>query len=423
MDANQFGPNFEKSVLYLLVNDNEFCKEIKNVINLEYFSTADASFLSSLVIEYVNKYNKIPSEPVLKDLIHTSIYKNKGGVFALLDELEPVNDVVYVLNKIVEWVKWSAIDIVNGTTFDSPDEYINEITKISGLVVGEDKQHVTLLNDDSEEEESKADIIETPWKWLNEQLNGGPEVGDLGVILTVPNGGKTSILVNIARHALQLGKFVVYFTFEDGDRKIKRRLLQSICRVTREELVQKPTRINNMKRRFLSAYGGDCVIKNMRTRVDTVATAMSFVRSVEKSYGRKVDLVITDYADRFRTVQKYNEPRHALREIFEDCKFMARELEIVHWTARQSNKDGHKNNIIDIDNASESWGSTESPDIILGFGMNLEDRAMGQLLMHTAKMRDAESKQKRYLTADFETQRIYDEEELNETQNRRRKLK
>ena len=248
--------------------------------------------------------------------------------------------------------------------------------------------------------------VKTPWQWLNHQLHGGLEVGDLAVILTVVNGGKTTALVNVAWRALRHGLFVVFFTFEDGEVKIKRRLIQAISGMTMEEIGKNPVKARYKKNRFLEKYGGRCEIKDLVTRVSTVRDMESLVQSIQDSAKRKIDLVITDYADRFRPPNRRGEPRHEYREVFELCKAVARKLELVHWTASQSNKTRTGKDIIGIEHVSEAYGKIESADLALGLGQTLQDESLGRMTLYTAKVRDAEKHKKCTLLADFARQRI-----------------
>ena len=226
------------------------------------------------------------------------------------------------------------------------------------------------------------------------------------VILTVISGGKTTALVNLAHQAIADGKFVVYFTFEDGESKIKRRLLQRIMNGTRDDLLKDPMYTKRIRTQFLQESGGRCEVKDLMSRRSTVEAAAGFVKSLEDAAGRKVDLVITDYADRFAPANRYQEPRHALREVFEDCKWMARHLNIVHWTARQVNKTRVGKEIIGAEHSAEAWGTMESPDLVIGLGRTLEDEKRNTITMYTSKVRDAECHKRCNLRTDFARQNI-----------------
>ncbi len=407
--GHDLGPEFEEQVIAVILTDPTFFLKFRTVIDLDAFTTENHRCILEEVRAYVEKYSKLPSSEVLVDSIRRSLWRDKGGIIEIIKNVNSINDVEYVQDRILGWAKWNSIDqVLNDLEGREPADFAKEITKASRI--GDDliMTHTNLQEDTAEG--IRAEIIKTPWKWLNRQLNGGPEIGDLAVILTVINGGKTTALVNIAKHAASVGKFVVYFTFEDGEKKIKRRLLQNITDCTIEEMMKSPTYIKRCRSKFLKESGGRCEIKDLQSRRSSVEDAASFVRSLEDSVERKVDVVITDYADRFAPSNRYNEPRHALREVFEDCKWLARDLKVVHWTARQVNKSRVGKDILSAEHAAEAWGTMESPDLVIGLGRTMEDERIGRITMYTSKVRDGESHQRVTLMADFARQNIYEME-------------
>lgn len=406
-NSYEFGPEFEEVVLSTIVTDETFLIKYRPVIKPEAFIRENNRFIVQTMLDYVDVYHKIPEQKILTDLVKSSQFRDKSGVINLLSELKPVTDTTYVLDRVMSWAKWSSIDrILNEPRGPNPKDLAKQME--AAARIGDD----LLMNHTSLEVDShvttERNIIPSPWTWLNNALEGGPEIGDLGVILTVISGGKTTTLVNIARHSLRLGKFVVYFTFEDGESKVKRRLIQSIGNMTREEIGNDFNTASRRRNKFLSKYGGRCEIKDLQSRRSTVAEAASFIRTIEEARQRKVDVVITDYADRFKCQGRYNEPRHAIREVFEDCKWLARDLKVMHWTARQVNRTKVGNDTVSMEDAGESYGSMESPDLVVGMGQTLEDKALKRLTMYTSKVRDGEAGQRKSLIVDFERQRVYD---------------
>ena len=407
--SHDFGPDFEEQVLNVILLDPVFLARFRPVINQNAFIIENNRCLTRIVTAYFDEYGHAPSKRILEDVIRADgAVRDKGGVLQRIADAAHVPDVDYVVNRMLSWVKWTEIEtVLRSHNGEKPKEFADKITKAASI--GDDLlfDH-TNLDAEDKNEHVKNDTIATPWNWLNEQIDGGPEIGDLAVILTVISGGKTTALVNIAHHAVSLGKFVVYFTFEDGEKKIKRRMVQRIANATRSQLITDRERINRKRNRFLVRTGGRCEIKDLQSRRSTVDDAASFVRSLQDNSGRKVDLVVTDYADRFGTKSHYSEPRHSLREIFEDCKWFARNLSVVHWTARQVNKTRVGKEIVGADAAGESWGSMESPDLVIGLGRTIEDEEMDRMTMYTAKVRDEKDHQRHSLITDFEHQRIWD---------------
>jgi len=404
----EFGPEFEEQVLNVLLLEPAFVAKFRPVIIPDAFYEPNNRYIVETLLKYYDQYDRTPSSDVLADVVRKGLYRDKGGVIQRIEAATPVPDVDYVRDRVLLWVKWTNIEqALMSKNGDTPHEFAAKIEKAARVGDTLLLDH-TRFDDDHVGELDRGETIATPWAWLNSELDGGPEIGDLAVILTVVSGGKTTALVNIARHAMQLGKFVIYFTFEDGERKIKKRLMQSIAGMTREEIASRRDEARRSRSRFLLKHGGKCEIKDLQSRRSTVSDAAAFVRTLEDNYERKVDLVITDYADRFRAQNRYSEPRHALREIFEDCKWLARSLKVVHWSARQTNKTRVGKDIITTDAAGESWGSMESPDLVIGFGRTLQDEALDRIMLHTAKVRDERDHQTHPLITDFARQRIFD---------------
>lgn len=403
--AHELGPEFEERVLGAILNEPKFFLKFRSLITPDLFRVENHKAVIQEVTDYVDEYGKMPERETLIDCIRRSTWRDKGGAIEFVGTCECGKDVAYIRDKIIEWAKWQAIDrVLDDSQGKDPGAFADGINRASRI--GDDliMNHTNLLIDT--DDKVKGDVVPTPWSWLNNKLNGGPEVGDLCVILTVINGGKTTALINLAHQALALGKFVVYFTFEDGERKIKRRLLQRILNGTIDDLLKDPMYIKRIRTKFLQDSGGRCEVKDLMSRRSTVEDAASFVRTLEDAADRKVDLVITDYADRFAPANRYHEPRHALREVFEDCKWMARSLNIVHWTARQVNKSRVGKDIMSAEHAAEAWGTMESPDLVIGLGRTLEDEKLGRITLYTSKVRDAESHQRCSLRADFARQCI-----------------
>lgn len=403
-----FGPDFEEQVLNVLLLEPAFVAKFRPIVSPDAFLDANNRYTVDTMLKYFDKYGRTPSPSVLSDLVRNGVYRDKGGVVQRIEGASPVPDLEYIRDRMLLWAKWTAIEqAMLSKNGDTPHEFADKIERASRVGDTLMLEH-TLLDVDTDTEYERQDTIATPWSWLNKELDGGPEIGDLAVILTVVSGGKTTALVNLTRHALQLGKFVVYFTFEDGERKIKSRLMQSIANMTKEEAAKHRDKIRRARTRFLKKYGGKCEVKDLQSRRSSVSDAAAFIKTLEDNYERKVDMVVTDYADRFRPHNKYSEPRHALREIFEDCKWLARHLRVVHWTARQVNKTRVGKDIITIDAAGESWGSMESPDLVVGLGRTMQDEELDRITLYTAKVRDERDHQRHPLITDFERQRIYD---------------
>jgi len=411
LSSYQIDPEFEDAVLAAIIFSPDFLNKYRSVINPSVFTNSVHILIIKETLDYFDEYHLNPSIEILQDILKRSLHRENANAISLLSEIKPISDTQYVRDRLIKWSKWSAIDIIlKSFKGDDPKKFVSLMEGAAhygdevideSLIFGNSKS-VRIYKD------NKFKFITTPWGCLNDRLNGGVSVGDMALVLSVVNGGKTTLLVNVARHAIWAGKFVIYFTFEDGAEKIHRRLIQSFTGATIEQLIRfrDDKRVGNKIKQILKDRGGRCEIKNVITRKTTVDDIASHIRMRQDVVGRKVDLIISDYADRFKPINHRNEPRHEYREIFEACKSIARTEQVVHWTASQANKNRSGKEIVGIEHASEAYGKTESADLVIGIGQTIQDEITGRMIMYTSKVRDAKKHEKFIMLVDFGKQRI-----------------
>lgn len=405
-----FGEDFEMVVLATLIRSPRFYQKYQSIVDPEAFTDMNAKFVVTTLQDFWKKYKKSPERSVLDDMIRKSHHRSPLEVIRMLDGLPKPANQGYVADRMLLWSRWRSIDLVLSTDEyrADPDELARQILKASRVGADLSENH-TKLDDPDDDDITQMPVIPTPWPTANEKIHGGPQMGDFAYLITVINGGKTTGLVNIARHAVECGKFVVYGTFEDGEKKIKRRMMQSLCNMTMDELANNRKEARERVNQILNKSKGKFEVKKLTTRRTTVYDMIGWVKSVEDSAGRKVDMVISDYSDRYRPPNtRYNEPRHALREISEDCKHLAMDLQVVHWTASQSNKGQTGKDTLGIEHGSEGYGKFESCDFAFGLGQTMEDQRTGRISLTASKVRDAEKGWMLSLVADFAKQRIFE---------------
>jgi replicative DNA helicase len=398
-------PSLEPLILSALATDPDLLPQVRVVVSGSTFADPVNRLIADQLLSLFDRYNRVPSLPVLEESVaesgHRSAYEAQERVRAF----SPVRDVGYVRDRIAGFSQWRAIDAAfEDADGLNPEELAERIVQASriGSSIGES---FLTLNGDIGAEDLRRPTVVTPWPFINDLLRGGPEKGDLCAILSFINVGKTTLLVNVAVAAMAAGLNVVYFTFEDGERKIRRRFLQCITGMTVEQLVQDQDKAIRLRDRFLKK-GGNASIKGLLVRQSTVRDAWNFVRAHQSRSGRPVDLVVTDYADRFRASTANREPRHEWRSIAEDCKAMAMDLDVVHWTASQVQRSRAGEEVVDLEHVAESMGKVEGADLVLGVGQRKDEVRTGRMVMTTAKVRDAEKGANVPLIANFEVQRV-----------------
>lgn len=410
--AANLDPKFEVLVVGALKHHDSFIAKFSGLIDPDSFIGYENRCIVDLLLKYYEKYDKSPSDEVFERLLTKSGYRDRDKVQARHRSLPIPDDLRYIEDQVLDWIRWRRIEDVlsDPGARDDIDAFVREVDVASRTGADVNAEYVSILDDEAAR--VTRPTIQTPWPWLNRRFgvsaDAGPEYQDFLIAMTVINGGKSTILTNIARHAAGCGKNVVYFTFEDGEFKMRRRMLQSIAGISKEDLVSNLEDARDYARDFLDQNNGGLFIKRLRSRQSTVRDAVNLIKMIEDAEGRGVDLVITDYPDRFKSMRRWDEPRHELREIYEDCKSLAMDHNLVHWGASQINKTKTGKDVVGIEDGSESTGKFESCDVAVGFGQTIADNRAGRITIATSKMRDAAKNETASLIADFDMQRIYE---------------
>lgn len=427
--ADDLPQDFAPLILSCMMKDGKFLPSCRRIISEDCFVVPAHRRVAEVILGLYDDYGEPPDVGVVRDAVRSSYRSNPGSddaktrnaVLSLLEEVGDVDSNGWVKDRVIKWAKWTRISQVMGAcaSYDDPDDFMADLREASSVV--DEGSEFTRASQARVVTEEENPPVPSPWQWLNHRLMGGPRLQDFCVVLSFINVGKTTTMINIARHAAAYGHKVVYFTFEDGERKIRSRMMQSICGMTRQEMLVDRDRAESMNRRFFEKTGGEVFIRDLAINRHGVSDAADMIKSLEDSTGEKVDVAVTDYADMFRPSRSRKDSWQEYHETYNACKEMARDLNLLHWTASQVGRDREGKEIIMMGNVSGSIGKMTSPDLVLGFGQSMEDQRVNIINMYTAKVRDAKKAELKKLEVDFERQRIFDPEE-NKSWSRSRRL-
>ena len=405
---HELDPEFETVVIRAMLLSAGFTSTYRSLLTEDLFTRPDNRFLCVTLLRFFDEYRQIPTVEVMVDLVRRSEYRSRGSLVETVQSFTPVDNVQYVADKVIAWASWQRItQVLENDTRDDPRRFgilIEEASRTGQHLKGGEIVMGAGVVDEVEEYE--RDKILTPWPSLNERLRGGPQLGHLCIIESFINVGKTTLLVNVGVSALAQGEVVCYGVFEDGELEIRRRFHQCISGMTLEEMTTWPDEAKKRVQDWLEETGGKLYIKRLRSRRTSVEDFAGFVRSVSEREKRPCRCAISDYADRFAAPRRRSEDRQEYREIYEECKLLAQDLDLVHWTALQSNRSSHNQDVVGLEYTGESIGKAEGADVILGAGQTAEDVELGIINLFSAKMRGAKKHEQWRLNADFERQRI-----------------
>ena len=105
--------------------------------------------------------------------------------------------------------------------------------------------------------------------------------------------------------------------------------------------------------------------------------------------GKKIDLLIVDYADLLRplTTNKNSNSYSEGGAVYEELRGVAGILQIPVWTASQANRGAAQNDIIEGDDISESYKKLMTGDFVASMARTTENKNTNTARIHIIKNR------------------------------------
>jgi len=405
-NLNVYGPSFQIKVISALLTHKEFLLNIQDVLSDEYFDNQAQKWIIKEILKYYQKYHTCPSMDVLKvelkkidnEVLQLSIKEQLREAYKASDE-----DLKYVEEEFSSFCKnqqlkkalLTSVDFLNNGDYDSIRSLIDNALKAGG-----DKNLGHEYNKDTESRyrEDHRTIVPTPWKEINELLQGGLGNGDFGLIFGNPGGGKSWSLVALGGYAVKYGYNVLHYTLELGADYVGRRYDAFFTNISVQNITQHKDQIEQI----VTSLDGQLIIKEFPTGKATISTIESHIQKcIDLDF--KPDLILIDYVDLLRSKRKSGERKDEIDDIYISTKGLARELNLPIWSVSQVNRAGAKDNIIEGDKAAGSYDKMMVTDVAISLSRKKEDKVNGTGRLHIMKNRYGIDGLSYYMKADTST--------------------
>lgn len=274
-------------------------------------------------------------------------------------------------------------------------------------------------------EVNNLDRMPTGISELDQLLNGGVLRGDLGSFWGSPSAGKSMALYHMGISCAKRGGLVVIATLELGREKIISRLVANATGISIDATLANP----KASAEAYSDFGLAIQVEDFPPMISTFDDIERWVAAVEDKRGRKVDLLLTDYADKLspaaswskRSGTKSSGSYDAMQQVYEHMRLYTYERGIFHMTGTQTKRreKGDKT-LISLEDGSDSQHKARVLDLIVG--MNTDDERKN-IIWNVPKRRNGETGAKSgSIAADFARGRVCivdDSELITKTQRER----
>jgi len=205
---------------------------------------------------------------------------------------------------------------------------------------------------------------------LDIRLNGGLARGQLGVWLGDSGGGKSIALISELAESAKLGLFAGFVTLELPEHLQLARLIGNLTGIETEDIVEVPVRRDEAKRRMeiMRPHLGICSLAEMPPHATCTRDIEQWIDQEEEDVGRKMDLLIVDYADKLYEpkVKDASNSYLEMRFVYEGLRRdIATARNMWVWTASQVGRTDGKSKWLDMHNVADSVHKVRVSDLVV----------------------------------------------------------
>ena len=372
MNENEHSKNtsLELQVLGYILN-KDFYGRVKNIVTRDMFEGRYATVFDA--ITHGHKKYDVTLHPrqlsaIIADRNPATPLSAMEELYGIVDNLPThMSDAGDLEMDIVRnfWVRDRARQIGEKAIaiFTGESEHFGELKTLIDMVEDgrmSDKTTYSEMDKGFEqlmEEETGEPDFPFDWDLLSEHLSG-TDRGNLGIIFARPEVGKTTFCAFIAAGYIRRQQKVVYWANEEPAEKIKLRIIQSIFRLTREEMRQQS---DTLKMRYAE------VIEPYLTVMDSVGTSMDELNDYAQL--NEPDVMFCDQLDKFRVAGEFNRGDERLKETYVLAREIAKRNKLMGWSVSQASFEAHDRQFIDYALLDGSrTGKAGEADVIIGIG-------------------------------------------------------
>lgn len=417
----------EDTIFKNLITNKEFSDRVIPYISSDYFQQNSEKILFKLINSYYQKYNKTPS---LDDIItilsskklNEKLFKEVNDKIEVLKSIESSNNTQWLIDLAEDFCKdralynavLEAVNIYDGKTNKSRGSLQDLMQDALSVSFNKSLGHDYI--NDAESRYNLYHIDEEKYRFdldiFNKITKGGFTRKTLNIFVASPGVGKTLVMCYLASCYIKQGLNVLYITCEMSEEKISERIdveildvsFEDLKKIKKEDFLDKIVKIKN-------SGCGRFKIKEFATSTAHKGHIRSFIKELELKEKFKPDIIFLDYINIIQPLNnKYGNSYEKLKNVCEEMRGLAVELNVPIISATQTNRSGVNNTDLDYTHISESMGVAATADFIVGMSTNDELKKSHHIMMKQLKNRynDLGYYNKFLVGIDYSRMRLYD---------------
>lgn len=405
----QFAESIQRGIIYLLITDPEFYAQIVHLIKEDYFEYPVHTRIFNITTTYYSKYGKLPTEDILLEQCKDNL-KGSEDLTDYVDELYRINSLNkesiehrdYILEQIEKFARQSAIKqaLAESITLLKSNKLGEIETKIrSALTVSRNVDTGESFFDNFEariDERVNATISEKYpilLPGITQALDGGLERKELAMVVAPAGVGKSVYLVNQAVHYLTMNLKVLYVSLEMSEKRIADRFDSIMTNIPQRDLKDKHNLLKERLSLFKKEYDdSNLIIKQFPTKKLTVNSLRAFLDQIRLHHDFTPDIIVVDYLELMNPTTEINQEYMAQERIAQELRGLAIELDIIIFTATQTNREGKRVKTITDLELGNSYDKIRPFDLAFSLNQTSEEFDKGAMRAYIMKARNGRSR-------------------------------
>lgn len=424
--------NLNEVIFANLINNDDYARKAIPFLKAEYFQSRTDKILFSVIGDFVEKYNKLPTKQAL-----TIEVEQLGG---LMDE--EVKTIKQAINSLVvedtneEWLLeqtekfcqdravynaiMKSIQIFDGKTKEDKGSIPQLLSEALAVSFDQNIGHDFLVDADSRFEFYHNVVERLPFDLdiFNKITKGGIPKKTLNVALAGTGVGKSLFMCHCAASHLARGSNVLYITMEMAEERIAERIDANLLNVSMDELELLPKDVYQKKlERVRDKTKGKLIIKEYPTSSAGSANFRHLLNELKLKKSFKPDIIYIDYlnicmSSRIKQGAGVNSYTY-IKAIAEELRGLAVEFDVPIITATQTTRSGFSSTDVGLEDTSESFGLPATADFMFALISTEDLQEMNQIMVKQLKNRysDLVSNRRFVIGIDRAKMKLYDVEQ------------
>ena len=414
---------FENVLMYNALTDSGYLSTIADNVQPEFFKSKDISDIFTIIKEFNETRNKLPTTTEIKQYLVTDqlkeTFRRLVGSFADIDKGIDKDELLqnteqFLKEKAVYCTMMESAEAISAGEVDTSvilDKFekscnISLVTDL-GLSV---KDNIDTIIEDLTTVEDK---IPSNWEWLDDSLDGGfiKQGKSLYVFAGETNIGKSIFLGNVAANIAEQGKNVLLITLEMSELLYARRICTHVSKIPMKEMA-----VNGPSLRAAMTEGdGNVYIKEFPPSTITPNTIKAFAKKFTDQ-GIHLDAIVIDYLNLIHSPIG-NNSYERIKNVTEQVRAISYVFNCPIISATQLNRAGFDQDNPDLATISESIGLAATADVIMSIFQNDEDRDLGIIRLGMMKNRYGPRGMTQAMRIDYSTLSIEQADDVDDLED------